>query len=64
VQKAHVLELPFQVSTGELTPTMKVKRAAIVTKFRKEIETMYSEDSAKLVGYSSMNIGTIDPSIA
>jgi hypothetical protein len=25
---------------------------------------MYSEDSAKLVGYSSMNIGTIDPSIA
>jgi long-chain acyl-CoA synthetase len=64
VQKAHVLELPFQVSTGELTPTMKVKRAAIVTKFRKEIEAMYSEDSAKLVGYSSMNIGTIDPSIA
>jgi hypothetical protein len=43
---------------------MKVKRAAIVTKFRKEIEAMYSEDSAKLVGYSSMNIGTIDPSIA
>ncbi len=64
VQKAHVLELPFQVNTGELTPTMKVKRAAIVTKFRNDIEAMYSDDSVKLVGYSSMNIGTMEPSIA
>ena len=64
VQKAHVLEFPFEVATGELTPTMKLKRAAIVTKFRNDIEAMYSDDSVKLVGYSSMNIGTMEPSIA
>ncbi len=64
VQKAHVLEFPFQVNTGELTPTMKVRRAAVVTKYRKDIEAMYAGDSVKLVGYSSMNIGKIEPSIA
>lgn len=64
VQKAHVLESPFEVSTGELTPTMKVKRAFVATKYRQDIESMYADDSVKLVGYSSMNIGTIESSIA
>ena len=64
VQKAHVLEYPFDVSTGELTPTMKVKRAFVATKYGKDIEAMYADDSVKLVGYSSMNIGKIEPSIA
>lgn len=64
VQKAHVVEDPFEVATGELTPTMKVKRSFVATKYRKEIEDMYHADSAKLVGYSSMNIGKLDPSIA
>ena len=64
VQKAHVLESPFEVSTGELTPTMKVKRALVATKYSKDIEAMYTDDSVKLVGYSSMNIGKIEPSIA
>jgi len=64
VQKAHVLEFPFEVSTGELTPTMKVKRAFVVTKYGKDIEAMYADDSVKLVGYSSMNIGSLEPSIA
>jgi len=58
VQKAHVLEHHFDVATGELTPTMKVKRAFIVSKFAKEINAMYENGINKLVGYSSMNIGS------
>lgn len=64
VQKARILEFPFDVSTGELTPTMKVKRSVVVTKYAKDIESMYSDDSVKLVGYSSMNIGKLAPTIA
>ena len=57
VQKAHVLEFPLSVETGELTPTMKVKRAFVLKKYSKEVNSMYEDGSAKLVGYSSMNIG-------
>ena len=63
VQKAHVLEFPLDVQTGELTPTMKVKRAFIVAKFAAEINGMYEDGSTKLVGYSSMNIGTLATAI-
>ena len=63
VQKAHVLEQPFDVSSGELTATMKVKRSFIVEKFATEINAMYEDGSTKLVGYSSMNIGNLDAAI-
>jgi long-subunit acyl-CoA synthetase (AMP-forming) len=58
IQKAHVLEFPLTVETGELTPTMKLKRVYVMEKFQKEINAMYQDGSSKLVGYSSMNIGT------
>jgi long-chain-fatty-acid--CoA ligase ACSBG len=58
VQKAHVLELPLEVATGELTPTMKMKRAYIIGKFAPEINAMY-DTATKMVGYSSMNIGNL-----
>ena len=64
VQKAHVVDAPFDVATGELTPTMKVKRATIVEKYSAEIDAMYADGSTVLVGYASMNIGTLDPPIA
>ena len=63
VQKAHVLEFPLDVQTGELTPTMKVKRAFIAAKFASEINAMYEDGSTKLVGYSSMNIGNLATAI-
>jgi len=63
VQKAHVLELPLDVQTGELTPTMKVKRAHVVDKFATVVNAMYDDGSTKLVGYSSMNIGNLDAAI-
>ena len=63
VQKAHVLEFPLDVQTGELTPTMKVKRAFIVAKYATQINAMYEDGSTKLVGYSSMNIGNLEAAI-
>lgn len=63
VQKSHVLEFPFLVTTGELTPTMKVKRGYVVEKYAKEIEGMYASASA-LIGYSSVVIGDIEPTVA
>lgn len=63
VQKAHVLEFPLDVQSGELTPTMKVKRAFILEKFSKEVKAMYEDGSTKLVGYTSMNIGNLAEAI-
>jgi long-subunit acyl-CoA synthetase (AMP-forming) len=57
VQRAHVLEHPLGVATGELTPTLKVKRAYVSRRFEEEIEAMYAGGASGLVGYSSMNIG-------
>lgn len=43
VKRFRLLEHPFTVEGGELTPTMKVRRAAVTEKFEAEIEGMYSE---------------------
>ena len=64
VQRAHVLEFPFGVATHELTPTMKLKRAIVASKYEEEIESMYQDGLSRLVGYSSVNIGTLDPAVA
>jgi long-subunit acyl-CoA synthetase (AMP-forming) len=58
VQHAHVVPSPFTVATGELTPTLKVKRDVVRGKYSAEIDEMYSATASKLVGYSSMNIDT------
>lgn len=63
VQKAHVIEYPLDVSSGELTPTMKVKRAFILEKYSKEVNAMYDNGATSLVGYSSMNIGNLADAI-
>jgi len=64
VQRAHVLEFPFTVATHELTPTMKLKRAVVASKYEEEIEGMYKDGLSRLVGYSSVNIGAMDPTVA
>jgi long-chain acyl-CoA synthetase len=43
VKKFHVLPRAFSIETGELTPTLKVKRNVVYRNFSSEIEAMYAE---------------------
>ncbi len=43
VKKFHILAQPFSIETGELTPTLKVKRKIVCSNFASEIEAMYVE---------------------
>ncbi len=44
VKKFSILPRPFGIDTGELTPTLKIKRKAVALNFSREIEAMYSGD--------------------
>ncbi len=43
VKKFKLLSSEWSVFSGELTPTLKIKRKIIIEKFKNEIEEMYSE---------------------
>ncbi|MEX1063122.1 MAG: AMP-binding protein, partial [Balneolaceae bacterium] len=43
VKKFTLLERPLSIESGELTPTLKIKKAVVSEKYRKEIEAMYEE---------------------
>jgi long-chain acyl-CoA synthetase len=45
IKRFSVLDRDFTQETGELTPTMKVKRKAATQKFKKEIDAMYDGES-------------------
>jgi long-chain acyl-CoA synthetase len=45
IKRFTVLERDFSQETGELTPTLKVKRKAATQKFKKEIDAMYDGES-------------------
>jgi long-chain acyl-CoA synthetase len=42
VKTFRILPRPFSVETGELTPTLKLKRSVVARKFAAEIESMYA----------------------
>jgi long-chain acyl-CoA synthetase len=45
VKKFAILERPFGIDSGELTPTMKIKRKVVAQKFAHEIEAMYVDET-------------------
>jgi len=44
VKKFVLLEEPLTIDSGELTPTMKVKRSVVKEKYNEEIESMYADE--------------------
>ncbi|ABM14344.1 MULTISPECIES: AMP-dependent synthetase/ligase [Mycolicibacterium] len=46
IRKFRILPVDFTVFTGELTPTLKVRRNVVADKFAEEIERLYTTDSA------------------
>lgn len=49
VKKFYILEEPFTVDSGELTPTMKTKRPVINERYQEEIDSMYEDIEQKPV---------------
>ena len=45
VKKFAILAKPFGIDTGELTPTLKVKRKVVAQKFAVEIDQMYADEA-------------------
>jgi long-chain acyl-CoA synthetase len=44
IKKFVILPTAFGIDSGELTPTMKIKRKVVAQKYAREIESMYVED--------------------
>ncbi|MBS1695369.1 MAG: long-chain fatty acid--CoA ligase [Actinobacteria bacterium] len=44
IRKFRILPIDFTESTGELTPTLKVKRKVVAQKFATDIEALYAKD--------------------
>jgi long-chain acyl-CoA synthetase len=45
VKKFSILPVAFGIDSGELTPTMKIKRKVVAQKYAREIEAMYADES-------------------
>ena len=45
VKKFAILAKPFGIDSGELTPTMKIKRKVVAQKFAREIDQMYADEA-------------------
>ena len=45
VKKFWILSKPFGIDTGELTPTLKIKRKVVAQMYAREIEAMYTTDA-------------------
>jgi long-chain acyl-CoA synthetase len=45
IKKFAILQRPFGIDTGELTPTLKIKRTVVHQMYAREIEAMYADES-------------------
>jgi long-chain acyl-CoA synthetase len=45
VKKIAIIEPDFSVDNGLLTPTLKVRRALVIEKFSKQIDSLYESGS-------------------
>jgi long-chain acyl-CoA synthetase len=43
VQKFLLLDRPFSIEAGELTPTLKLRRPVIESRFAREIQQLFAE---------------------
>ena len=43
VRKIVFADAPFTVETGELTPSLKVKRRVVLDKYKEKIDAMYTD---------------------
>ena len=43
VKRFHVLSRDFEIAAGELTPTLKVRRRAVLARYRDVVEGLYRE---------------------
>ena len=50
IKKFHLLDHDLSVEANELTPTLKVKRKTIATRYAAEIEALYAESTAAAAG--------------
>lgn len=46
IKKIALLERDFEIEKGEITPTLKVRRAAVENRYRELIENLYREESS------------------
>lgn len=45
IKRYHLMEKPFTIENGELTPTLKVRRKLVMKRYAQEIERLYSSDA-------------------
>jgi long-chain acyl-CoA synthetase len=41
IKRFHILPRDFSIEDGEMTPTLKIKRKVVVSKFQNELESLY-----------------------
>lgn len=50
VKKFVLLDEPFTIESGELTPTHKIKRQVVQERYKEKIEAIYSEEEGEKRG--------------
>ncbi|HEK86751.1 MAG TPA: long-chain fatty acid--CoA ligase [Candidatus Aminicenantes bacterium] len=58
IKKVALLERDLEIEKGEITPTLKVRRATIENRYRELIESLYREDSSASLESSSSEEGS------